>query len=168
MRMKSILIICLIMVLSGCQTSKDVSGDALAEMCNQYELAICGDLQGDTYVDTSMEDIVLYTRNNFSYNQYIYTSDIQDGKDYYDYMYDTPMRGDCEDYVITLMENLILLGMIGNGQAKWVFGKVGDINHAWLLVKKGDDEFLFDTYNRYGINVNGVSNYSYIFTVYEF
>lgn len=161
------LLILLALLFSGCSLSdKDFSERNFNKMCSKYELVICGDLESDIYTTTSMNDIQNYLSANFHEGtDYIYKAD--DGESY-DYMYDYPMRGDCEDLVITILEDLAMLGMIDKGEARWVFGE-REVFHAWLLITKNDKTFLFDTAYTKGIDLSLVENY-YIemFTVYEY
>lgn len=159
-----LLVILTIFTLNGCSTNKSISEDAFKVMCSEYELAICDDFEGDDYHERSIEDIQAYAKYLFQF-KYVYTSDPDDGKDHYDYMDDYPMKGDCEDLVITFLENLVVHGMVND--TEWVFGTVNGITHAWLLITVNEDTYLFDTYNRYGVNILSTTGYAKEFTIYK-
>lgn len=113
-----------------------------------------------------MNEIISFSEELFRGN-YVYTEDTVEES--YDYMSGEPMRGDCDDYVITLFENLLKNGMLDHGQAKWHFGYYGDTRHAWFLITIEDETFLFDSGYNFGIPYHNVkSNYQEEFIVYRY
>ena len=147
-------------------SSKQISSGAFDEMCVNYELHICGDLKPPPYQEPNIQDIISYAEGLFTDN-YIYQKDSE--TESYDYMSDSPMRGDCDDLVITLLEDLISIGYVDNGQAKWVFGVINGERHAWLLITKEEETYIFDTYNPFGNKYTNVSNnYKEEFLVYRY
>ena len=130
------------------------------KMCDKYELHICGELEKPEYTPTRYLSI----RNYIAGMDYHYKYD--DG-DSYDYMLGDYKYGDCEDYTITLMEDMLMLGMIDN--AKWMYGQYGDTYHAWLLTTIEGTEYIIDTYYRLGVPYEDVRHrYNELRTVMEF
>lgn len=168
--MKKIIILCItsILMLTGC-TDKQVSKDAFRVMCANDELAICGDKQGLPYTYTPIEEIQEYAEVLFDDN-YVYKYDpSSNGIDYYNYMYGSPMEGDCEDVVITLLEDLIMLGMVDKGEAKWIAGTYNNSSkHAWLEITKDGVTYLFDTSHLAGIERSSTDKYRNEFVVYSY
>lgn len=167
--MKIIIASIIMLLLVGCSTNKSVSKNTFKVMCTNDELAICGDKQGLPYMDTSIEEIQRYAYTLFKDN-YIYKHDpSSDGIDYYNYMYDSPMEGDCDDVVVTLLEDLIILGMVDKGEAKWVFGIYkNSVNHAWLEITKNGITYIFDTDHLTGIEKTKTNRYEQEFIVYNY
>lgn len=167
--MKKIILFCItLLVFTGCGTDKTVAEDAFNTMCKHDELAICGDKQGLPYEYTTIEEIQEYAEVLFD-NNYVYKYDPDDGKDHYNYMYGSPMQGDCEDVVITLLEDLIMLGMINKGEAKWIFGTfVSKDGHAWLEITKNGETYVFDQGYKTGISKSRAGNHKEEFVVYNY
>ena len=140
------------LLINGCKEKQcySVIEDEVDKMCSNYDLYICGDIDKPQYSYTSFEDIQEYVAGI----NYTYVSD--PCPESYDYMLGDYKRGDCEDYVITLMEDLFMLGYINNGI--WYYGQYKDIYHAWLVVKIDGIDYIFDTYCRLGRPYNEVKH----------
>ncbi len=147
------------LLLAGCSIedhyTKNKADKAFDSMCERQTLYICGDDVKINHYNTSGVK-ALY---NFEY--------LADGKDIYTYIYSDDegiYRGDCEDYVITFIEDNIVGGYIDN--AKWVIGEFEGRTHAWAIV----DDNLYDTAFITGIPSEiaySKFNYKRIGTVYE-
>lgn len=135
-------------------------------MCSDYDLYICGDFKPPTYVNATMDDIQEYSEGLFL-GKYVYKKDtVEEG---YDYMSGSPLQGDCDDVVITLLEDLISVGYVDNGQAVWTFGVIDGERHAWLLITKEEETYVFDTYHLYGAPYDDVKHmYKEEFVVYRY
>ena len=129
------------LLMNGCKEEQcySVIEDEVDKLCSKYDLYICGDIDKPPYSVTTYEEI----REYLSSNNYRYVSDTC--PESYEYMAGDVKRGDCEDYVITVMEDLLMLGYISN--ARWMYGKYDEhIYHAWLLVNIGSVTYVFDSY----------------------
>lgn len=155
--------------LLGCSpvdSNKTVSSNAFDELCSKYELHICSDFEPPAYQAPTIEDIKSFSIDLFSGN-YIYTKDTE--LESYDYMSGNPLKGDCDDVVITLLEDLIEAGYVDNGQSKWMFGTVNGETHSWLLLTIDSMTYIFDTYHLFGALYSEVSEeYIEEFIVYRF
>ncbi len=132
---------------------KDAREDELAKMCSYETMIICGD---DLPIDGNGSIIFL--------TSFIGTPDI---KDSYIFMRD-PMRGDCEDFVITFIELNIRGGYLKPGEVRWVSGTLNGENHAWAIIK---NKYIFDSYHEQGELLEvAYSHYQYIsrFTIYSY
>ena len=141
------------LLINGCKEKQcySVIEDEVDKMCSSYDLFICGDIDKPQYSYTHFYDIREYVESI----KYQYVSD--PCPESYDYMLGDYKRGDCEDYVITLMEDLFMLGMIDN--AKWYYGTYdGDIYHAWLIVNIDGIDYIFDSYYPKGLLYSSVKH----------
>lgn len=167
--MKYILITLVSLLFTACspvESSKTISGEAFDELCVKYDMHMCGDFEPVPYQNPTIEEIKEYAEKLFQ-GSYIYTKDVE--LEDYDYMTGDPMRGDCDDVVVTLFEDLLSIGYLDNGQAKWVFGTVNDIYHAWLLITLEGETYIFDTFHLYGAKYNEVpETYKKEFLVYRY
>jgi len=129
----------------------------------------------DEYISQyQLEDVFAifsYTLDTFNATVFKYRSDKDDR---YEYMLPNSQglkKGDCEDYVITFIENCIEKGLIQRGEVKWVFGRADGVLHSWAIVTKNNKDFVFDTYYPFGISKElAYSNASYekIFILYSY
>ena len=154
--------------LTGCSVVDDIQDyyteekaeDAFKELCSREELVICGNevfISPDS--NATIPDIIENTLEFFNEGvTYLYEDDnVQYGRDYYAYMYfrDNGIRyGDCEDFTITFLEDNIRNGNIQKGEAEWVIGEYGGETHAWSVITKDEEVYLFDNIFPQGILIS--------------
>lgn len=159
--MKAIQILLVSMfMLSGCSLEqwleKEHAEKEFKSMCNRYDLAICGDIDIVETDQTNSDGIYSVIHEM----QYRYKKD--DG-DTFDYLEDKPALGDCEDYVITLIENNLRECNLKKNSTRWVFGTVDGTKHSWALIEIDGDTYLFDSSYIGGIK----KEYAYNFHVFD-
>ncbi len=154
---KAVLLFIVLINLVACgvveSIDKDTREDRFKSMCNYETMIICGD---DIPVDGNGTMMLL--------DSFIGTPDIQDE---YKFMR-VPMKGDCEDFVITFIELNIRSGYLQPGDARWVSGTLNGANHAWAIIK---NKYIFDTFHEEGELLEiAFKNFQYEsrFTIYKY
>ncbi len=173
----------LLLATNGCsvidaleeRATKNKSERAFDSMCNRYDLAICGDdVPVIEYSYADIDDVIMYSYNKFySDSEYVYK---YDSGEKYDYMFvdeNNEMHGDCEDWVITFIEDCIRNGLFKRGEVEWVFGELGGNGHAWAIVTKDGEQYLFDNGFKTGIELataygSDQLDYEEMFVVYQY
>ena len=144
--MKILFALLVTFIMSGCKLNDlyySVVSEEVDKMCDTYSLYICHDKEAPEYTYTTYFEARSYAAGL----DYKYTSDNGDS---YDYMLGDLKLGDCEDYVITLMEDFFMLGYIDN--AIWMYGQdKNNVYHAWLLIDFDGETYIFDTWHRLGV-----------------
>jgi predicted transglutaminase-like cysteine proteinase len=102
-----------------------------------------------------VENFVNYTLNEIIPSKYVYKSDFADS---YNYMYPDAngiKYGDCEDYVISFIEdNLQNQNINPTVIVMWKYRKVNGDYHAWVEIKGELNTYIFDTYYLYSYPKN--------------
>lgn len=151
--MKNLMILSVaIFALTGCGGGGDSFNSASKwnAMCSNQELLVCGDnlpISNSAYeierpsgwwrIEDDPDDIYKY-------------SELQE---------DNTRHGDCEDFVITLIEDNLRSGVLqaGDGDAEIILGKAPNgTGHAWAIIKKENEygeivEFFYDIGYKTGI-----------------
>jgi hypothetical protein len=173
------------------KASKNIAKKEFINLCNREDLLICGSsaktINLGEYFDIKYEyseyidqndlrpifSIFSYVLENLVGEYYQYKEDTQKNESY-NYMFpdeNGQRHGDCEDFVITLLEDNIENGNIQKGEAKWIFGKVNGDYHSWAIIKKNNKEFIFDTYYRIGEKLNvayNENNYKQLLVLFSY
>ena len=168
----------LISILNGCGDiedyfTKEKSKDALKDLCKRTSnLVVCNEnAEPNSSNGLSMKELIEVTIDDFGHGLYEYQSE---SSEYYKYMTpdeDGVMRGDCEDVVITFIQKEVMAGNIDKGEVKWVMGETLGETHAWAIVKKDGEEYVFDTVSWWGVPLQEAyekSNYKELRTVFSY
>ena len=155
--MKKTLLLVLILFIVGCDqideikenasTSKSYKG--LKKLCkNDPKLVVCTSNIKRDYLGSSIDDIFYYMKDESKDGFGIYRpkDDINNEFFYMKRDENQYRYGDCEDYAISFIEDLVNKGLIENNSIQWMFGTVNGDYHAWIILSKNGKKYIFDTF----------------------
>ena len=148
---KILLTILTIFAMNGCTIvdyfEEKYSEKEFKSLCNRYELAICNEVTIPNYNNADEYEIkaVVYD-SPFEYKK--------DDGEQYDYLSGDILKGDCEDWTITFIENNLRLGNFKRGQVEWIYGELNGIGHAWTIVQINEEDILFDNGYTFGVKLD--------------
>jgi len=128
----------------------------LSKLCNREgdsKLVVCNNFEApDPERDLTIDEFREIASSYLDSAHYEYKSD-GEGKDKYSYMRpdaDGIMRGDCEDFVVMIIQRMVMDGSIKKGSVKWIYGKANGDFHAWTIIVIEGKEYIFDTVSWFG------------------
>jgi len=158
------LIIITAFLFSGCGVQdikdhfyEDDAKNKLSKLCKREvnsNLVVCNNNNTpEPSRDLTIEEFREIAYSYLDGNHYKYKAD-EKNNDIYSYMRPDPdgiMRGDCEDFVIMIIQKMVMDGSIKKDSVKWIYGKaIGDY-HAWSIITIEGKEYVFDTVSWFGM-----------------
>jgi len=162
--MFKLLLIPLLLIFTACSI-ETLPERSFNTLCAQdSKLVICNEREVPEYTYTSMTLISIQS----NLTPFIYT---KDKGETYSYMTGETYHGDCEDWVITFIENNLREGYLPKNSTQWMIGYKNKIGHAWALITLNNITILFDTFNPYGVEVTYAYQnlgYAEVFAIYKY
>ena len=167
---KLLLSLTLIFILNGCALEtfieKQVAKHELKDLCdNSSNLAICWERKIPDYNGAQFDD--LSALNNSTIFEYEADGILED----YDYLTGPIHKGDCDDWVVTFIEDNLRAGNLQRNSVEWIFGEYKNEGHSWVLVTINNETYLFDNMKTRGIEFTiaySKLNYKEKFIVYKY